>query len=116
MVEEIICHTFLYLESVCVVSLSHTAFCCEEVDLVAFPSAWEIYTEAWVVTDIARICGHEHEFITCEYLRDASHCGHHCHRDLEGARVLADAVTDTCCVMVAREDEHLRKIVIYEVV
>ena len=116
MVEQVGCLTLCDLETIGVMCLSLTSFVCEEVDLVSLPAAWEIHAEARVVTDIVRLGGNEHELVTCKDLRYASHCGHHRHGDLEGTRILAHAVTDAGSVVVAREDEHLRKVVIYEIV
>lgn len=54
LVEEVGSLTLLHLETVGVVSLRLTALLSEKVDLIALPSAWEVDTQARVVTYIVR--------------------------------------------------------------
>ena len=103
------------IQAVCILRCLCTAFGCEKVHLIAWPSAREVDAESAMVTRIPEIVRNEHELITGEDLRISAHCRHHRHRDLHAVRILAEDITKTSSVMVAREDHHIRKIVIYEV-
>ena len=96
--------------------LGLSALFCEEVHRIALPSAREIHTKSAVISRIAKIVRYEHKLISCEYLRDSAHGRHHSHSQLHLRRVLSENISKTGGIVVAREDEHLRKIVIHEVV
>ena len=65
---------------------------------------------------LALVLGDEHHLVTCENLREATHGSHHGHHNLHPVRILPYHVTDTVSIMVSRENHHLGKVVIYEIV
>ena len=65
---------------------------------------------------LAPVPGDEHHLVTCENLREATHSSHHGHHKFQSVRILPYHITDTVSIMVSRENHHLGKVVIYEIV
>ena len=114
-IEELGSLALRHCKTVSVLCSLRTAFSCEEVHLVTLPSAWEVHAESAVIASVLEVVRHEHELVTGKDLRIAAHCGHHGHGDLHSVRILAESIAETCCIVVSREDHHIRKIVIHEV-
>ena len=68
-----------------------------------------------MISHIAKVVRHEHELVAREDLRISAHCRHHRHRNLHTSRILAEDIAETGGIMVSREDHHIRKVVIYEI-
>ena len=61
------------------------------------------------------VLGNKHHLIPVENLRDAAHGGHQGHHYLVPVRVVPEHVPDAVGIMVARKDEHLRQVMVNEI-
>ena len=106
--------TCRYGLAVCSCQCCLTSVFCEPVFLVAVPSAREVYAQSAV--SLALVFRYEHHLVTCENLRETAHGSHHGHHDFHSVRVLSYDVSDSVGIMVSRENHHLGKVMIYEIV